>query len=305
MAMGPPASKKAAHHNFHGTVDCPPASYIGTNCHTGKAPRDTLAQPKASEPRLHGRHHVIYPATPLCLGLRCMTGGPGRPGSKPVQFAHAGTASVWYRHSAALDPHQRVSHLPAHRRRGGAAVDALVRQQRRAEHRCVPAPAGVQAQCLIGFLLFQRVRSSHVDVAELGIWLPNLHGVLVMQGGLDHRVSGAIITASECAALLAAFVIVLSMLGVNVNALLLPAGVALAFAAKDLSHNFLAGVTLHWVGGCDFVWTRMMVQKVLPATDCKFALCRVLLVCCAAIQTGRQGGCQLLNTVSREQDSLV
>ena len=61
------------------------------------------------------------------------------------------------------------------------------------------------------------------------------------QGGLDHRVSGAIITASECCALLAAFVIVLSMLGVNVSALLLPAGVALAFAAKDLSHNFLAG----------------------------------------------------------------
>ncbi|BDA40743.1 probable miniconductance mechanosensitive channel MscM at C-terminar half [Coccomyxa sp. Obi] len=64
------------------------------------------------------------------------------------------------------------------------------------------------------------------------------------QGGLDHRVSGAIITASECAALLAAFVIVLSMIGVNVNALLLPAGVALAFAAKDLSHNFLAGFFL-------------------------------------------------------------
>ncbi|KAK9916727.1 hypothetical protein WJX75_006289 [Coccomyxa subellipsoidea] len=64
------------------------------------------------------------------------------------------------------------------------------------------------------------------------------------QGGLDHRVSGAIITASECAAILAAFVIVLSMLGVNVNALLLPAGVALAFAAKDLSHNFLAGFFL-------------------------------------------------------------
>lgn len=67
---------------------------------------------------------------------------------------------------------------------------------------------------------------------------------LGVQGGLDHRVSGAIITASECAALLAAFVIVLSMLGVNVNALLLPAGVALAFAAKDLSHNFLAGGAL-------------------------------------------------------------
>ena len=65
--------------------------------------------------------------------------------------------------------------------------------------------------------------------------------ILVEQGGLDHRVSGAIITASECTTLLAAFVIVLSMLGVNVSALLLPAGIALAFAAKDLSHNFLAG----------------------------------------------------------------
>jgi len=43
---------------------------------------------------------------------------------------------------------------------------------------------------------------------------------------------------------MAAFVIVLSMLGLNVNALLLPAGVALAYAAKDLSHNFLAGASL-------------------------------------------------------------
>lgn len=34
------------------------------------------------------------------------------------------------------------------------------------------------------------------------------------------------------------------MLGVNVNALLLPVGIALAYAAKDLSHNFLAGRAL-------------------------------------------------------------
>lgn len=34
------------------------------------------------------------------------------------------------------------------------------------------------------------------------------------------------------------------MLGVNVSALLLPAGVAAAVAAKDLSHNFLAGFFL-------------------------------------------------------------
>lgn len=61
-----------------------------------------------------------------------------------------------------------------------------------------------------------------------------------VQGALDQRVSAAIITASECAALLAALVILLSMI-VNVSALLIPAGVALAFAAKDLSHNFVAG----------------------------------------------------------------
>lgn len=39
-------------------------------------------------------------------------------------------------------------------------------------------------------------------------------------------------------------VILLSMLGVNVSALLLPAGIAAAVAAKDLSHNFLAGAFL-------------------------------------------------------------
>lgn len=41
-----------------------------------------------------------------------------------------------------------------------------------------------------------------------------------------------------------AAVILLSMLGVNVSALLLPAGIAAAVAAKDLSHNFLAGAFL-------------------------------------------------------------
>lgn len=62
-----------------------------------------------------------------------------------------------------------------------------------------------------------------------------------LQGALDARISGAVITASECCVLLAAMVIVLSMIGVNVSGLLLPAGIALAYAAKDLSHNFLAG----------------------------------------------------------------
>ena len=83
-----------------------------------------------------------------------------------------------------------------------------------------------------------------------------------LQGGLDHRVSGAIITASECCALLAAFVIALSMLGVNVSALLLPAGVALALAAKDLSHNFLAGA--HARRFLESLGSRVLKQPYYP-----------------------------------------
>lgn len=64
---------------------------------------------------------------------------------------------------------------------------------------------------------------------------------LQRQGALDHRVSAAVITGSELFTMLGAGVIVLSALGVNVSGLLLPAGVCLAIAAKDLAHNFLAG----------------------------------------------------------------
>ena len=56
--------------------------------------------------------------------------------------------------------------------------------------------------------------------------------------------AGAILTCSECGTLLVALVIILSMLGVNISGLLLPAGAALAFAAKDLAQNFLAGTVL-------------------------------------------------------------
>ena len=58
------------------------------------------------------------------------------------------------------------------------------------------------------------------------------------------RVSGAVINASEMCTLGGALVIMLSIIGINVSALLIPAGVALAIAAKDLSHNFLAGFFL-------------------------------------------------------------
>ena len=61
---------------------------------------------------------------------------------------------------------------------------------------------------------------------------------------LRCRVSGAVINASEMCSLGGALVIMLSIIGINVSALLIPAGVALALAAKDLSHNFLAGFFL-------------------------------------------------------------
>lgn len=62
--------------------------------------------------------------------------------------------------------------------------------------------------------------------------------------GTFSRVSGAVVNASEVCVLVAAVVILLSMLGLNLSGLLIPAGVALALAAKDLSHNFLAGFFL-------------------------------------------------------------
>lgn len=69
--------------------------------------------------------------------------------------------------------------------------------------------------------------------------------VTALQGAIDNRMASAIITASECSALLGALLILLSMLGVNIgSALLLPAGIAVAIAAKDLSHNWLAGFFL-------------------------------------------------------------
>lgn len=72
----------------------------------------------------------------------------------------------------------------------------------------------------------------------------NTVAYLRKQNALDNRLAGGIITVSECSTLVVALVVLLSMLGVNVSALLLPAGIAMAVAAKDLSHNFLAGLFL-------------------------------------------------------------
>jgi small-conductance mechanosensitive channel len=75
--------------------------------------------------------------------------------------------------------------------------------------------------------------------------LPQLHRLsLDCSQHFHRRVSGAVVNASEVTVLVAAVVILLSMLGLNLSGLLIPAGVALALAAKDLSHNFLAGFFL-------------------------------------------------------------
>lgn len=65
---------------------------------------------------------------------------------------------------------------------------------------------------------------------------------MVVQGRLDARSAASLYTLTECCALLAASIVLLSMLGVNISALLLPAGVCLAIASKDLLQNMLAGV---------------------------------------------------------------
>lgn len=67
----------------------------------------------------------------------------------------------------------------------------------------------------------------------------------LLQGAIDNRIASAVITASECSAVLGALLILLSMLGINIgSALLLPAGIAVAIAAKDLLHNWVAGFFL-------------------------------------------------------------
>ena len=70
---------------------------------------------------------------------------------------------------------------------------------------------------------------------------------LLLQGAIDQRLANNINSCAELTVLVTAGVILLSMLGVNVSALLLPAGVAAALAARDLTHNFLAGFFLMMV----------------------------------------------------------
>jgi hypothetical protein len=64
----------------------------------------------------------------------------------------------------------------------------------------------------------------------------------VPQGRIDARTMSGARMITECSSLLLAGVLVLSALGININALLLPTGVVLAIASKDLLQNLIAGV---------------------------------------------------------------
>ena len=83
--------------------------------------------------------------------------------------------------------------------------------------------------------------------------------------------------ASPPTAQVTAGVILLSMIGVNVSALLLPAGVAAAVAAKDLSHNFLAGFFLMMVQPfrCAHALTAVIQCSAVLLCACGFFLMMV------------------------------
>lgn len=68
--------------------------------------------------------------------------------------------------------------------------------------------------------------------------------VLRNQGRIDMRTLATARMITECTSLLLAGIVVLSMLGINISALLLPAGVVLAIASRDLLQNFIAGFFL-------------------------------------------------------------
>lgn len=102
-----------------------------------------------------------------------------------------------------------------------------------------------------------------------------------VQGTIDHQLSGSIITVSECTAMVSGGVILLTLLGVNVSALLVPAALAVAYAAKDLSHNFLAGLCscyalktclfIEQMAGplnADLVFQRVRLHAYLPGALC-------------------------------------
>jgi hypothetical protein len=74
--------------------------------------------------------------------------------------------------------------------------------------------------------------------------IQNTWAILRNQGRLDARMAAALVTLTECITLLLAGIVVLSMIGINISGLLVPAGICVAIASKDLLQNLLAGFFL-------------------------------------------------------------
>ena len=79
-----------------------------------------------------------------------------------------------------------------------------------------------------------------------GIWFLNslifrTISHLTKQGTVSRSTAHHIMNWTEGLTLVTAGLVMLSLFGVNISGLLLPAGICLALAAKDLAHNFLAG----------------------------------------------------------------
>ena len=61
------------------------------------------------------------------------------------------------------------------------------------------------------------------------------------QGTVSTFAAHAIMNWTEGLTLVTAGLVILSLFGVNISGLLLPAGICIALSAKDLAHNLLAG----------------------------------------------------------------
>jgi len=79
-----------------------------------------------------------------------------------------------------------------------------------------------------------------------GIWLFNsmicrMIEYLTASATISQSSAHAVLNWTEGLTLVLAGLVVLTLFGVNISALLLPAGICFAIAGKDLAHNFVGG----------------------------------------------------------------
>jgi hypothetical protein len=89
---------------------------------------------------------------------------------------------------------------------------------------------------------------------------------------------------TECTSLLLAGIVVLSLAGINISALLLPAGVVLAIASRDLLQNFIAGTQTTGRACHVSVWryAQAMPDVCGNVACCACLGCTALISVCAA-----------------------